>query len=537
MSTSVAGHIDGQDGSVSECTVKQPHATDALADSIDLFELVPLSSASSSSMDVGPVRFGVEGVRIGRDGACSDVVLTSSAVSRLHCVLSVLGDEVFVHDHSFNGTFINGRRVGRGRCSILRPRDTISFLNPSMADVAAYSFHFTSLLVSCLSHVGAAEEMQRYTLGPVLGQGSFAAVRLGIDRGTGERVAVKVMERWKLCTEETSASLHTEVQMMRSMDHPHIVKVLDAFEGPGFLAMVLEYVGGGDLFDYVVGRGRCPFTEDEARHLFVQILEAVVYIHSRGIIHCDLKPENILIDVQRPVESAPQTPPPRTASNTSSTAAAAAAASEDEQEKQQHQVPEPSTLMGAEDVFSVMDNHQGDAKLVSPFHVTLKLTDFGIAKYEGAMRGTSGASPLAVGTPAYAAPELRLHTSPTAASNSEPPCEQDQQGLTSAVDVWSLGVLLYILCSGTVPKQQSKELPVQFNASFASISESCKALISSMMKVDPLQRPRLSGICSHPWLIGTAIHGMLLSDDDEMLSVTARLSPRFNRSIRPSDAV
>ncbi|KAK7195770.1 protein kinase [Novymonas esmeraldas] len=460
----------------------------------DLFELVAL--ATSATEGTPATRFGVEGLRIGRDPGCCDVVVPVNAVSRLHCVLSVLGDEVFVHDNSFNGTYINGRRVGRGRCSLLHPHDTLSFLNPTLEEAARCAYNFAPLPGLSSSGFGVVEGLRRYELGPVLGQGSFAAVRLGIDRETGAPVAIKLIERRRLCSDEAAASLHTEIEMMRSMDHPHVVRVVDAFEGDDCVALVLEYVRGGDLFDYVVGRGRNPFTEDEARHLFAQLLTATLYIHGRSIIHCDLKPENVLVDV---VRRAPH----------GSGAAGDEAAG-------------PLRSDG-DAALSVVDNHQAEAKQLSPYDVRLKLTDFGIAKYDGGEAETTGA-----GTAVYAAPELARPRADGAPS----------QEITSAVDVWSLGVLLYILCSGTVPKHPSPGVPVAFNQSMALLSAPCKDLIARMMAADPAQRPPLAEVCHHPWLDGVAVDGAPdgdAADADDVLSITTRLSPRFPATVRPHE--
>jgi serine/threonine protein kinase len=504
-----------------------------------LFELVPLSGSPSSALS-GSLKFGVEGLRIGRDPSCSDLVLNSAAVSRLHCVLSVLGGEVFVHDNSFNGTFINGRRVGRGRCSMLHPRDTISFMNPTCADAARYSFELASLPGCAASVFSGIEGMERYELGPVVGQGSFAAVRLATDLETGDAVAVKLIERRRLCSEEAAVSLHTEIEMMRGMNHPNIVKVLDAFEGNGCVALVMEYVRGGDLFDYVVGRGRNPFTEVEARYLFVQLLEALLYIHGRNIIHCDLKPENVLVDVvaedrkSQPLPHPPLTGPalkPASVSSSCDTPAVPSVAA----------APEEAVALSA------LDDHQSEAKSLSPFDVRLKLTDFGVAKYAGgaAEEAAEETGGVCGGTPVYAAPELACFVLRDASEDDD---GQNLAGaslpsvkITSAVDVWSLGVLLFILCSGTVPTPPPLGTPVVLHRCMSHLSASCTDLILRMMVADPAQRITLAGICHHPWLDGVELRGGARATHEndegvESLSVTAIVSPRFFRPSSTSTA-
>ncbi|CAC9490878.1 putative protein kinase [Leishmania infantum JPCM5] len=472
----------------------------------ELFELTP--HGGTANTNVRATRFGVEGLRIGRDPSCCDLVLPSNSVSRLHCVLSVLGDDVFVHDNSFNGTFINGRRVGRGRCSVLHPRDTLSFLNPTLEEASRCGFEFAPLPGHSSSAFTAVEGLRRYELGPVLGQGSLAAVRLGIDRETGAPVAIKLIERGRFSCEEAAASLHTEIEMMRSMDHPHVVRVVDAFEGSGCVALVMEYVRGGDLFDYIVGRGRNPFTEAEARHLFGQLLEAILYIHGRSIIHCDLKPENVLVDVVRRGSDG----------EVDTTSASATATTQG--------VASSALQTDGDAALSVVDDHQAEAKTVSPYDVRLKLADFGSAKYEGGGAGGGMLETTGAATPVYAAPELACFP-----ADGAPPHE-----ITAVVDVWSLGVLLYILCSGTVPKPPRADAVVAFNRSMTHLSVLCKDLIARMMTVDPSQRPSLADVCHHPWLDGLTISGApdrgALGSKD-VLSVTAKLSPSFPEAAKP----
>lgn len=76
--------------------------------------------------------------------------------------------------------------------------------------------------------------------------------------------------------------------------HPHIIRLYEVIDTPSDIFVVMEYVSGGELFDFIVSRGRLP--ADEARHFFHQIVSAIEYCHFNKVVHRDLKPENLLLD-------------------------------------------------------------------------------------------------------------------------------------------------------------------------------------------------------------------------------------------------
>ena len=81
---------------------------------------------------------------------------------------------------------------------------------------------------------------------------------------------------------------------MKLCKHPHIIRLYEVIDTPQDIFVIMEYVSGGELFDYIVSRGRLP--ADEARRFFHQIVSAVEYCHYHHIVHRDLKPENLLLD-------------------------------------------------------------------------------------------------------------------------------------------------------------------------------------------------------------------------------------------------
>ncbi|KAK3091988.1 hypothetical protein FSP39_024284 [Pinctada imbricata] len=131
-----------------------------------------------------------------------------------------------------------------------------------------------------------------YHLRETIGSGGFAKVKLAYHALTGERVAIKIMDKRKLG--EDLPRVKTEIDAMKNLWHQHICKLFQVIETETKFYMVLEYCPEGELFDYIVSKDK--LSEDEARIFFRQIVSAVAYIHSNGYAHRDLKPENLLLD-------------------------------------------------------------------------------------------------------------------------------------------------------------------------------------------------------------------------------------------------
>jgi len=131
-----------------------------------------------------------------------------------------------------------------------------------------------------------------YELHDTIGTGGFAKVKLATHVVTGDKVAVKIMEKKQLG--EDLPRIRLEIAAMKVLRHQNICKLLQVIETETKIFMVLEYCPGGELFDYIVDRDR--LCERESRAFFRQIAAGVAYIHESGYAHRDLKPENILID-------------------------------------------------------------------------------------------------------------------------------------------------------------------------------------------------------------------------------------------------
>ncbi|EMP36500.1 5'-AMP-activated protein kinase catalytic subunit alpha-2 [Chelonia mydas] len=117
---------------------------------------------------------------------------------------------------------------------------------------------------------------------------------VGEHQLTGHKVAVKILNRQKIRSLDVVGKIKREIQNLKLFRHPHIIKLYQVISTPTDFFMVMEYVSGGELFDYICKHGRVE--DAEARRLFQQILSAVDYCHRHMVVHRDLKPENVLLD-------------------------------------------------------------------------------------------------------------------------------------------------------------------------------------------------------------------------------------------------
>lgn len=254
-----------------------------------------------------------------------------------------------------------------------------------------------------------------YDLEKTLGSGHFAVVKLARHVFTGEKVAVKVIDKTKL-DDISRAHLFQEVRCMKLVQHPHVVRLYEVIDTQTKLYLILELGDGGDLYDYIM-RHEGGLSEPLACEYFRQIVQAIAYCHQLHVVHRDLKPENV-----------------------------------------------------------VFFEKQG----------TVKLTDFGFSNrfHPGQKLQTS------CGSLEYMAPEILLGDSYDA----------------PAVDVWSLGVILYMLVCGRSPFQErndSETLTKIMDCKYSvpgHVSSECRELIGKMLVVAPDERFSLQQIGEHRWM-------------------------------------
>ncbi|XP_055601799.1 SNF-related serine/threonine-protein kinase-like [Uranotaenia lowii] len=271
-----------------------------------------------------------------------------------------------------------------------------------------------------------------YDLEETLGSGHFAVVKLARHVFTGEKVAVKVIEKTKL-DEISRAHLFQEVRCMKLVQHPHVVRLYEVIDTQTKLYLILELGDGGDLYDYIMRHDK-GLSENLAQEYFRQIVRAISYCHQLHVVHRDLKPENVVFFEKLGV---------------------------------------------------------------------VKLTDFGFSNKfcPGQKLETS------CGSLAYSAPEILLGDSYDA----------------PAVDVWSLGVILYMLVCGHPPFQEandSETLTMIMDCKYTMpdhVSEGCRQLIAAMLVREPEKRYTLQQIAEDPWLMEGAIE-----DTPEYLPLVSR---------------
>ncbi|KAJ1812382.1 Calmodulin-dependent protein kinase cmk2, partial [Coemansia sp. RSA 2599] len=134
------------------------------------------------------------------------------------------------------------------------------------------------------------ERKQYYTFGKTLGAGTFGEVREALFNPDGRRVAIKVIKKSALSGDEHMVL--KEIEIVRHLHHPNIVKLLDWFESKDKYYLVFQLCTGGELFQKISDYGH--FTEEDARRLIRCAVDSIAYLHKYNIVHRDIKPENLI---------------------------------------------------------------------------------------------------------------------------------------------------------------------------------------------------------------------------------------------------
>jgi calcium-dependent protein kinase len=285
------------------------------------------------------------------------------------------------------------------------------------------SFHYSNtinLTNEVIVSQSKADPSADYKKLNFLGEGSFASVYRVQNRITDSIRAMKIISKNSGVTAQDDQEIFNEINILRTLDHPNILKIFEFYSNKDSYSIVTELCTGGELFQEIIDRG--PFNENYTAYVMFQIFSAINYCHNMHIVHRDLKPENILI-VDRDKNNYPR----------------------------------------------------------------VKICDFGTSK----MFEKGAVQRKLVGSSYYIAPEvLKKH--------------YDEK-----CDIWSCGVILYILLSGRPPfgGENDKEImdrvstgkyDLQSNP-FNKVSKSCIDLIQKLLIMDPKKRINSQEALNHPW--------------------------------------
>ncbi|KAJ1450098.1 kinase-like domain-containing protein [Pelagophyceae sp. CCMP2097] len=302
--------------------------------------------------------------------------------------------------------------------------------------------------------------LRTYEIGGVIGRGASSEVFSVRKISTGEGAALKRIHKSRSCVSaRATRRLRDEVRVLSTLRHAHIVQMREVFETPTALYIIMERAMGGELFDRIVEKG--SFSEAEAATVTYQLLSALADMHKRGMIHRDIKPENLLLTTKDGWELK------------LSDFGLVKTLEEDE-------LPEPRVTPEASPI-EVESNSSSYSSAIG-YSVGRSMAFAEIAERFGRAR-----THTLCGSPYYMAPEV---------------CARERYG--PAVDVWSAGVVLYILLTGSPPWER----PPQFGAppnidvdgELAGVSKEGVDLLLKMLRPLPADRLSAAEALEHPWI-------------------------------------
>jgi calcium/calmodulin-dependent protein kinase I len=138
------------------------------------------------------------------------------------------------------------------------------------------------------------KENKKYRMdATVLGSGTYGVVKPCWSIETGEKFAAKIITKNRLSASER-VNTEREIAILASLNHPHIIRFVDIYADFSTITIITELVRGGELFDRIIKREH--YTEEDARVVLRQLIDAIAFLHERNIAHRDIKPENILVN-------------------------------------------------------------------------------------------------------------------------------------------------------------------------------------------------------------------------------------------------
>ena len=138
------------------------------------------------------------------------------------------------------------------------------------------------------------KKVGKYEIRGTIGEGSFSVVKLAYNPEEKRFYACKIIQKERLTRGKLESRFEAEIRIHQQLHHPGIVELVDILSDDVFYFVFMEFCPGGELFQYIVDRGL--LTDELAKPILKQFMEAIAYIHSIGVAHRDLKPENLLLD-------------------------------------------------------------------------------------------------------------------------------------------------------------------------------------------------------------------------------------------------
>jgi serine/threonine protein kinase len=135
---------------------------------------------------------------------------------------------------------------------------------------------------------------KKYIILKSLGKGSFGRVKEALHVASGEKIAIKILEKSRIKKEDDMKRIRREINILTKVNHPNIIQLYETIETYKYFFFVMEYAKVGELSDWIEKKDK--LTEKESCKLFQQLVSAVEYLHKLGCAHRDIKPSNILLD-------------------------------------------------------------------------------------------------------------------------------------------------------------------------------------------------------------------------------------------------
>ena len=136
-------------------------------------------------------------------------------------------------------------------------------------------------------------QISNYKFIETIGEGAFGKVKLAIHIPTGEKVAIKILEKSLINGKEELKRIEKEIKYLKKFNHPNIIQIYEVVENKTSFCIIMEYASGGELFNYIVKKEHIK--EKEASFFYYQIIQGIIEIHKKHICHRDIKPENLLL--------------------------------------------------------------------------------------------------------------------------------------------------------------------------------------------------------------------------------------------------